>query len=115
MDLIGGLELSWLEAAVLLHHHYRDLELEYVADIVDRRVDEVAAAGESLIRKAAVALGYVTPEEAGVKVAYLPEVNEAAIRRQMARELRSQGLSLREIARRLGVSHKMVMKYLAAS
>lgn len=68
MDILRPIELTWLEAVVLLHYYFRNLTLEDTATAAGRHVREVEAARRSLLAKVAAALGYATEEEAGVKV-----------------------------------------------
>lgn len=68
MDILRPIELTWLEAAVLLHYYFRNLTLEDTATAAGRHVREIEAARRSLLAKVAVALGYATEDEAGVKI-----------------------------------------------
>lgn len=103
LAVLRPLVLTWLEAAVLLHHYCYGWRLPDVATIVRRHRDEVFAARAALVRKAAVALGYLAGE---VERAELPMTAEQ--RRAKVAELRRQGLEWEAIAERLGVSRNTV-------
>lgn len=61
---IQALELTWLEAAVLLHGYLRCLDWPDVADELDVRLEDVEKARWTLVRKVAEALRQAeeTPE-----------------------------------------------------
>lgn len=103
LAILRPLVLTWLEAAVLLHHYCYGWRLPDVAGIVGRHRSEVYAARDSLVMKAAAALGYIPGE---VERAELPMTAEE--RRAKVAELRRQGLEWEEIAERLGVSSNTV-------
>ena len=103
LAILRPLVLTWLEAAVLLHHYCYGWRLPDVASIVGRHYSEVRAAQDSLITKVATALGYIEGE---VERAELPMTTEE--RRAKVAELRRQGLSAQAIAERLGVAETTV-------
>ena len=103
LAVLRPLVLTWLEAAVLLHHYCYGWRLPDVAAIVRRHRFEVYAARDSLVRKAAVALGYIPGD---VERAELPVTAEE--RRQALVDLLRQGVPPTEIARRLGVTKEAV-------
>lgn len=109
LSLLQPLVLSWLEAAVLLHHYMHGFRLPQVAARVNRHIRDVQQARDSLIRKAAVVLGYM---EGDVELAVPPLVREE--RRREVAKLRKQGLTTVEIARRLGVHDSTVRADLRA-
>jgi len=109
LSLLQPLVLSWLEAAVLLHHYMHGFRLPEVAARVNRHIRDVQQARDSLIRKAAVVLGYM---EGDVELAVPPLVREE--RRREVAKLRKQGLTTVEIARRLGVHDSTVRADLRA-
>lgn len=109
LSLLQPLVLTWLEAAVLLHHYMHGFRLPEVAARVNRHIRDVQQARDSLIRKAAVVLGYI---EGDVELA-APPMSREDRRREVAR-LRKQGLTTVEIARRLGVHDRTVRADLRA-
>lgn len=109
LSLLQPLVLTWLEAAVLLHHYMHGFRLSQVAARVNRHIRDVQQARDSLIRKAAVVLGYI---EGDVELAAPPLVREE--RRREVAKLRKQGLTTVEIARRLGVHASTVRADLRA-
>jgi len=109
LSLLRPLVLTWLEAAVLLHHYMHGFRLPQVAARVNRHIRDVQQARDSLIRKAAVVLGYM---EGDVELAVPPLVREE--RRREVAKLRKQGLTTVEIARRLGVHDSTVRADLRA-
>jgi hypothetical protein len=58
LDLIGSIELTWLEAKVLFHHYYRNIDIGGAAERAGCHVTEAQAARETLVRKVAIKLGY---------------------------------------------------------
>jgi len=60
LDLINGIKLTWLEAAVLLQNIYQGFSFADVADNMNVKECQVDKAYSSLIRKVAMALGYIT-------------------------------------------------------
>lgn len=103
LSVLRPLVLTWLEAAVLLHHYCYGWRLPDVAGIVRRHRSEVYAARDSLVTKAAVALGYIPGE---VERAELPMTAEE--RRQAIVDLLRRGVPPTEIARRLGITKEAV-------
>lgn len=59
MAILRPIELTWLEAAVLLHYYTRYLSVQDVADLVNLRLEDVEAARWSLVRKVAWAFKLV--------------------------------------------------------
>jgi DNA-directed RNA polymerase specialized sigma24 family protein len=53
LDAVRDLELTWLEAGVLMHYYFRGFSLEDAADIMGCHVAEAQAAERSLIEKVA--------------------------------------------------------------
>jgi DNA-directed RNA polymerase specialized sigma24 family protein len=53
LDAVKDLELTWLEAGVLMHYYFRGFSLEDAADIMGCHVAEAQAAERSLIEKVA--------------------------------------------------------------
>ncbi|HHY92860.1 MAG TPA: hypothetical protein GX511_05925 [Firmicutes bacterium] len=104
MELIRPLVLTWLEAGVLLHYYWRGLTLGEVADTLHRHVCEVQEARRTLVAKFAVALGYATERETGVKLERIRLPLTPEERRQEAERLRRQGWKWGRIAERLGVT-----------
>lgn len=109
LRLLRPLVLTWLEAAVLLHHYTYGWRLPQVAEILDRPHSEVFRARDELVRKAAIALGYIPGE---VEMGEVEMTTEE--RRQAVANLLRQGLKPPEIARRLGVSNQTVHYHLKA-
>ena len=117
LDLLRPIQLTWLEAAVLLHHYYFGWPLDKVAEIVQRHVCEVKAAKFRLITKVATALGYIeAPKELGPITTerlrpFDKKAHELEERARKAAELRKQGLTWSEIAKRLGVTYGALWRY----
>lgn len=104
------LRLTWLEAAVLHHHYWYALDLMKVAQITERNPREIVAARQTLVTKAAAALGFIeAPKEIGPITVELPMSPEERARK--AEELRKQGLTWPEIERRLGVTYSALWRY----
>lgn len=104
------LRLSWLEAAVFHHYYWHALDMLTVAQITERTLQDLQSARRSMVTKAAVALGYIeAPKDIGPITVELPISLEERARR--VAELRSQGLSWREIEKRLGVSYGTLWRY----
>ena len=59
LALIRDIELSWQEAGVLLQHIYNGFDITGTADILNITEHEARTADRTLIRKVAVALGYI--------------------------------------------------------
>lgn len=104
MELLRPVVLTWLEAAVFLHHYCRGLDLGEVAGTVGRHVREVKQARRDLVCKVAVALGYATEEETGVHVEFTRLPLSPEERRRKADELRRKGWKWKRIAEYLGVT-----------
>lgn len=102
LDLIGNIELTWREAGVLLHHYYSGFTVDDVADIVGCHVTEAVAANDTLIKKVAVALGYVTAKEAGVTLTL--RESPVMIRRRQVKGLHEKGFNMTRIAQEMGIS-----------
>ncbi len=83
-----------------------------VADILGMGIAKVEAARDSLVRKAAVALGYVTEKEAGIVVTMRED--EVTVRRREVKKLWGQGCNITTIARELGMARKTVRRDLKA-
>lgn len=110
LQKLRPLVLTWLEAAVLLHHYTYGFTVAEVAEKTNKHVVEVAAAKKTLVRKCAVALGYVDGEVQYTKVepTKLEKERAAQERRAKVADLYRQGLKTSEIAKRLNTTRKTV-------
>lgn len=106
LQKLRPLVLTWLEGAILLHHYSYEWPLEDVAEKTNVHVGDVAKARKSLVRKVAIALGYIPGkvETRAVPMTRAERQREAAKRRPKVAELHRQGLDNRQIAKKLGVS-----------
>lgn len=59
LNLIGSIELTWLEAIILFHHYYRGVSLADAASVAGCHVRDAQSARDNLIRKVAARLGYI--------------------------------------------------------
>ncbi len=98
---MGSIELSWIEGFVLYHHFFRRLPIADVADILGKSIPEATANRDSLIRKAAVALGYVTAKEAGIKLVMIED--EIIVRQREVKKLWEKGRGVMAISRALNI------------
>lgn len=83
-----------------------------VADLTGLAVTEIDAARDTLVKKAAVALGYVTEAEAGVTVRRI--VDPIPVRRETVKAMYESGLSMNRVADRIGISAATVYNDLKA-
>lgn len=110
MRALRPLRLSWLEALVFYHHYWAAVDLPAVAAVFDLPLEEVAQARLRLVTKAAMVLGYITPDESlGPLTMELPMSLEE--RTRMVEELLAQGLSWTEIGKRLGANPWTLWRY----
>ncbi|NPV80184.1 MAG: hypothetical protein HPY52_07890 [Firmicutes bacterium] len=64
MDILRPIELTWLEAVVLLHYYFRNLTLEDTATAAGAHIFEIMKARDSLLTKVARAAGYIGEDQA---------------------------------------------------
>ena len=101
LRLIGSIELTWLEAGVLLHSFFNGFDLWKTADIFNVHVSKVEAAEKAIILKVAVALGYVTAEDVGIDIRL---VEDALFkRREQVKRLYESGLRQVDIYKKLNI------------
>lgn len=120
LQKLRPLVLTWLEGAILLHHYSYEWPLPDVAERTNVHIKDVIKARKSLVRKAAIALGYIpgNVETRAVRPTLAERERAAAERRKKVSDLHRQGVQTSEIAKRLskrfGVSQSAIYKDLRA-